>query len=406
MNNFIISLCIVSSLMLLASADCSGTITTPVHRYWSESRQNSLYVPSIDALPGKLWQQAYVDEGVAFHVLNDDCFGPGTTPLYLFKYTLDMDSILTTKPENVFNRGYEYVGQVGRCFTAEKYSESDNEAISQMVPMQTFFSYSLVDHLYKTDREEHDIMDEIDGYNYQGIECYVSSEPLVTEQVPQSSMDVIFILDSSGSVAFNDDDLSNWKAEIDFVAAAVRDSLPVDSRIGLINFSGCGPKVTFEDCQKQNKLKLEWGLTDFSTKEQVLARIASMGPDDFNAGFTWTDEALSIALEEFEDHSSKDRSKMIVLLTDGEPYPYNEGHEPCKTSTNYVSETVTALKELRAKVVTVAINSNDMINEYFLCMSDDFEQNIITVDDFDALSEVVTDIDWTQRVIPDITGLL
>merc|ERR1719242_1319144 len=158
--------------------------------------------------------------------------------------------------------------------------------------------------------------------------------------------------------------------------------------------------------RKQNKLKLEWGLTDFSTKEQVLARIASMGPDDFNAGFTWTDEALSIALEEFEDHSSKDRSRMVVLLTDGEPYPYNEGHEPCKTSTNYVSETVTALKELRAKVVTVAINSHDMINEYFLCMSDDFEQNIITVADFDALSEVVTDIDWTQRVIPEITGLL
>jgi len=401
MNNFIISLYIVSSLMLLASADCSGTLTIPVHRYWSESRQNSLYVPSIDALPGKLWQQAYVDEGVAFHVLKDDCFGPGTTPLYLFKYTLDMDSILTTTPEDVWNRGYEYVDTVGRCFTAE------NEAIPHMVPMQTFFSYSLVDTLYKTDKEEHDIMEEIDGYNYQGIECYVLSEPLVTEQVPQSPMDVIFILDSSGSVAVDDDDFSNWQAEIDFVAAAVRDSLPVDSRIGLINFSGCGPSYDFDRCKSANKLKLEWGLTDFSTKEEVLARIAAMGTDDFKAGFTWTDEALSIALEEFEDHSSKlDRNKMIVLLTDGEPYPYNEGHEPCKTSTNYVSETVTALKELRAKVVTVAINSHDIINEYFLCMSDDFEQNIITVADFDALSEVVTDIDWTQRVIPDITGLL
>merc|ERR1712083_1031614 len=153
----------------------------------------------------------------------------------------------------------------------------------------------------------------------------------------------------------------------------------------------------FDRCKSANKLKLEWGLTDFSTKEEVLARIAAMGSDDFNFGFTWTREALSIALEEFEDHSSKlDRRKMIVLLTDGEPYPPNAGHEPCKTSMNYVSDTVTALKELRAKIVTVAINSHDIINEYFLCMSDDF----------DALSEVVTDIDWTQRVIPDITGLL
>merc|ERR1712087_1021062 len=159
---------------------------------------------------------------------------------------------------------------------------------------------------------------------------------------------------------------------------------------------GFGPSYDFDRCKSANKLKLEWGLTDFSTKEEVLARIAAMGTDDFKAGFTWTDEALSIALEEFEDHSSKlDRHKMIFLLTDGEPYPPNAGHEPCKTSMNYVSE-----------IVTVAINSHDIINEYFLCMSDDFEQNIITVDDFDALSEVVTDIDWTQRVIPGITGLL
>merc|ERR1712083_802310 len=219
------------------------------------------------------------------------------------------------------------------------------------------------------------------GYKYEGIECYVyplQQSLKVTEQVSSDSpIDLILMLDSSGSVA--DKDYSNWQAEIDYAASTVADFMTPGSRVALINYSGCGPKATLEDCQKQNMLNLEWGLTDFSTKEEVLARIASMGPDDFSFGFTWTDEALSIALAEFEDHSSKDRKKMIVLLTDGEPYPPNAGHEPCKTSMNYVSETVTALKELRAKVVTVAINSHDIINEYFLCMSDDFEQNIITV---------------------------
>merc|ERR1712228_611367 len=68
----------------------------------------------------------------------------------------------------------------------------------------------------------------------------------VTEQEPQVPVDLIFILDSSGSVAVDDDDFSNWQAEIDFVATALRNIPPAsETRIGLINFSGCGPSVTF-----------------------------------------------------------------------------------------------------------------------------------------------------------------
>merc|ERR1712244_191932 len=88
----------------------------------------------------------------------------------------------------------------------------------------------------------------------------------VTEQeVPPSPIDVIIMLDSSGSVA--DVDFLNWQAEIDYAASLVdayvdSDVVTVDVRVALINYSGCSPTYTFEECQKKKKLKLEWGLTD------------------------------------------------------------------------------------------------------------------------------------------------
>ena len=75
-----------------------------------------------------------------------------------------------------------------------------------------------------------------------------------------------------------------------------------------------------------------WGLNDYGSpndQQAVYDRFASMGPNDFNGGYTWTEEAMSIALKEFNANSTADRSKMIIILTDGEPYPFNQGHEPC-----------------------------------------------------------------------------
>jgi len=216
----------------------------------------------------------------------------------------------------------------------------------------------------------------------------VASSLKVTEQEPLPPLDLIFILDSSGSVAADDDDFSNWQAEIDFAAETIRsfllddyihDEIGLESRIGLINFSGCGPSYTFEVCEKLNKLKKELSLT---STEEALAHLDSMGVGDFNAGFTWTDEALAMALAEFEANSSPDHSKLIVLLTDGEPYPLNEGHEPCKSSMNFQSETVAALYEMGASIITFGIRmKEDTMHEYFGC-TDEF----YPVDDFDFLN--------------------
>jgi len=284
--------------------------------------------------------------------------------------------------------GYAQKEQIGRCYPLK----GDNDGL---IPLHRFYSAAITDHLYKTDKEA------VDGYEYEGIECYVYSASTastlkVTEQEPQVPVDLIFILDSSGSVAVDDDDLSNWQAEIDFVATALRNlsPSPSETRIGLINFSGCGPKVTFAECQKQNKLKKELGLTSI---EEALAHLDSMGSDDFNAGFTWTDEALGMALAEFEANSSPDHNKWIFLLTDGEPYPPNQGHEPCKSSKNFHSETVAALYESGVTTMTFGIGMDEeTMHEYFGC----FTFVNYAIDDFDFLAEnaetILKDIRWIQ----------
>merc|ERR550539_1913891 len=301
--------------------DCSDT-KVAVHRYWSDSRQNGLYTTSIEALPGTLWKESYNNEGAAFNVSSSECLDAGSVSLFRCRDRDEVDSILTTSPmiNCSDSSGYDMKEQVGRCYP----EKGDND---DLVALHRFYSAAITDHLYKTDKEA------VDGYAYQGIECYVysasasSSQTLkVTEQEPQVPVDLIFILDSSGSVAVDDDDLSNWQAEIYFAATALRNVSPSEMRVGLINFSGCGPQATFAECQKQNKLKKELSLTSI---EDALVHLDSMGIEDFNAGFTWTDEALGMALAEFEANSSPDHSKWIFLLTEGEPYPPNQGHEPC-----------------------------------------------------------------------------
>merc|ERR1712083_723459 len=286
--------------------------------------------------------------GAAFNVSSSDCLDEGSVSLYRCRDRDEVDSILTTSPliNCSDSSGYVMKEQIGRCFP-EIPEEGDNLYKGDLVALHRFYSAAITDHLYKTDKEA------VDGYAYEGIECYVysASAPLstastlkVTEQEPLPPLDLIFILDSSGSVAVDDDDFSNWQAEINFAAETIRHFLfdmhiqiGLESRIGLINFSGCGTSVTLAECKQQNKLKNELSLT---STEEALAHLDSMGSDDFNFGHTWTDEALGVALTEFEANSTPDHSKLIVLLTDGEPSPPNQGHEPCKSSMNFQSETV------------------------------------------------------------------
>ena len=79
-----------------------------------------------------------------------------------------------------------------------------------------------------------------------------------------------------------------------------------------------------------------------------------------------------MALKEFNRYSYSNTNKMIMLLTDREPYTYNHGHEPCKTSTDYVSHTLSLLRELDVSIITVGIDIDQTQKEQFFdCIGDD-----------------------------------
>eukprot|EP01084_Bolivina_argentea_P110044 196560_1 len=211
-------------------------------------------------------------------------------------------------------------------------------------------------------------------------------------------LDIMFIVDSSGSVY--DPQYNNWQAELDLVASIVQE-LPGQSRAGLINFSGCGTSYTLEQCIAADKLKLMIELDEFEPSFNgahlgLYDKITSIGPEDFNMGWTWTNQALTIALDEFKSKSKPRESiqpdhiipnRVIVLITDGKPQPIYPGQPdkldiiPCD-ATGYVSETVRKLKdELRVSIITVGININaETKEEFFGCMSDNVDKYFLEAD--------------------------
>ena len=205
-------------------------------------------------------------------------------------------------------------------------------------------------------------------------------------------LDLIFILESSGSVY--DDGYVTWHAEIDFAKAIVNSSLPEDSRVGLINFSGCGSSFTVEQCKQQGRLDKMWTLNSYGNpndQQAVYDRIDQIDSNDFKGGWSWTDEALNIALNEFNANSTRHRTKMIIIMTHGEPEPLNSGHDPCKASTGYISPTLLSLKQLGVIILAVGIDVTQFaIDDFFKCIVDDFDEHFFYLNEFNQAGDLIS----------------
>lgn len=174
------------------------------------------------------------------------------------------------------------------------------------------------------------------------------------------------MLDSSGSVF--DPSFSNWLSELSFVKYVVNNSLPFDTRVGLIIFSGCLSFWTFEQCKDYRLIK-KWGLRQYGLNHTALVdAVSDLDRNDFLFGPTWTDDALILAYGEFANYSGdSSRSKMIVMVTDGNP---TSGHEPCDM-TGYESETLQNLKQDDVAIVVVAVkvDESDINDTFYTCLA-------------------------------------
>ena len=72
----------------------------------------------------------------------------------------------------------------------------------------------------------------------------------------ENHLDIIFVVDSSSSTN------SYYSNKLNLISDIIKNVLPINSRIGLINFSGCAPQYTFEQCKQQNQFKEIISLND------------------------------------------------------------------------------------------------------------------------------------------------
>merc|ERR1712087_1098381 len=219
----------------MAEEDCDKL---PVYLYWSELYKNSVYIPHNQSPPSSYKSYVLIDKMFSFYW--QDCEKKGNVVLFQCRTEENddyADSILSESPdfECTDRTGYTFKEPIGRCFANKNDAEG-------LVALHKYYHDGPDAHFYTTDKDDVDL----DECKYEGIMCYVypseqteqslfSSIPStvskndllkVAEQESQSNLDLIFILDSSGSVAFNDDEFLNWQAEIDYAAATVRKWAP------------------------------------------------------------------------------------------------------------------------------------------------------------------------------------
>ena len=80
--------------------------------------------------------------------------------------------------------------------------------------------------------------------------------------------------------------------------------------------------------------------------------------DDFLSGCIWIDTAVRMAYNEFANYSSAGRSKMIIMITDGNP---TGGHEPFQN-----------LQSVKVIIVGVGVEGSSPIDaDFFSCIISD-----------------------------------
>merc|ERR550532_3629409 len=115
-------------------------------------------------------------------------------------------------------------------------------------------------------------------------------------------LDILFVLDSSGSI-----DNDEFYAAKNFLEMVVADALPYGTRVALMQFASIvTTKMSFGDNTKINTQ------ADAERLKDVVSTISPIG------GATFTREAMRDALTMFPQDKNG-REQMMVLITDGVP---------------------------------------------------------------------------------------
>ena len=142
----------------------------PLYQYWSPRVQDHFYTQSIQEIgvttPGRKGRHGYSAQGVACHLLSARCSGVESLHRYYVGghradhfYTTNAGEIGTTTVGRSGKHGYVYEGVAGYCYKTQIQGTS---------PLYRFYG-GRNDHFYT----KGPIPNEVAGYIYEGIQCYV-----------------------------------------------------------------------------------------------------------------------------------------------------------------------------------------------------------------------------------------
>ncbi len=123
-------------------------------------------------------------------------------------------------------------------------------------------------------------------------------------------LDIAILMDSSGSMG-----KSGWANEEDFVSDLIISGIPYeDTRLGIIQFSS------------SSKTKQIYG---FENQQDNRQQISDVVQDMYyRGGSTYMKKAVDTAINLFDNESTEENSKAIIMLTDGNPWP-SSSQSPC-----------------------------------------------------------------------------
>jgi hypothetical protein len=172
-------------------------------------------------------------------------------------------------------------------------------------------------------------------------------------------LDIVFSMDASNSVT-----AANWPLMKDFVTDLIENEISLESNIG-INYFAKGAWIDWQFTDTQNP------------RNEMINSLQNIAFPTIN-GATHTRDAVLLAINEFSSNgqSLNDADRLLVLMTDGKPYPTGS-QSPCDLKDD--------LDALGVKVIVVGIGNlyiNNGGKDIMECMVDDVTNDMIDVSDF------------------------
>ncbi|MGL1886720.1 MAG: VWA domain-containing protein [Reichenbachiella sp.] len=198
---------------------------------------------------------------------------------------------------------------------------------------------------------------------------------MVSAQSTGDNLEIVFVMDASGSVGS-----SGWEIEEDFVIEILDNAAIADSEVGVVQFSSV--------------ISTEWNLYDVQDKSVIKTVVDGMV---FTAGRTYTLTAMEETLNVFQGSVNTDPNRVVVLITDGTPYPIAE--DPCAaTSRAQNLRAQLAVFEVKTVIIGVGTNWNPAM---LSCLVEDPATDIIEASSFNELDISIFDFD---KFLPDEDG--